>query len=65
VIAPQEFDSRGLQAHMAAIICRCGWMLVETPMFIYYCENPLCGNRLKMFRVELTVRPMCEAGCLN
>ena len=57
-----EFDSSGIRAHVAAIVCRCGWLACETPGGVYYCENSLCRLNLRPFRIELMVNPLQERG---
>jgi len=57
-----EFDSTGMQAHVAGIVCRCGWLASEMPGRAYVCENPLCDLQLKVFRIDFLVIPLQERG---
>ncbi len=47
-----------MMAYLPAVICCCGWLATEMPNWNYYCENPLCVNKLKVFRVALRIEAL-------
>jgi hypothetical protein len=65
MLSPNELVVEGIQAHLAAIVCRCGWMTVEFLGANYYCDNPACINHLKLFRAEVQVFSLPEVESMS
>ena len=55
----REFSSLGMHAFVQTI-CGCGWMSTEAANGVYYCENPFCPQRLRMFTVNVVAKEIAE-----
>ena len=36
------------------LTCSCGWLMVDN-VFGYYCDNPWCQNKTRLFEVTVAV----------